>query len=97
MKIKKVLFSIVLIINSITTQAQTDTIVKNELDEVILFSPIEVSPNFPRGDRALMCFIENHLNFELLNQVDTAGLCAYSFTIDTLGYCRFNKLICILE
>ena len=93
MEIWKTLFCIVLIVNGIVANAQLDSVTENKYDEEIIFGPIEIRPIFPGGDRGLMCFIEGHLDFDLLNSVDTSGLSAYSFTIDTLGYCKFNRTL----
>lgn len=49
-------------------------------------------PTFPGGDMAFICYIENQLDYELLNSIDTTGRCFYTFIIDSVGQSHYSKV-----
>jgi len=67
------------LIFSLTTFSQI-----NDSSEVIIDS-IEQMPIFPGGDKAFWCFLENNINFSILNEGQIHIKYFIKFKIDSIG------------
>jgi len=61
-------------------------------DDTYIYAPVETYPEFPGGENALFCFIDKHIDKQLLQTVDTTGAAWAQFTIDTLGHVTDIKI-----
>ena len=89
----KIIGFIVLVcfMNKLTAQEENmQTEDSTEIQEI--FYPVEIMPIFQGGDMALICYIENQLDYDLLNSIDTTGRCFYSFIIDSVGQSHYSKV-----
>ncbi len=70
-----------------------ETITSTKTSEEFYFPPPDVNPVFPGGDKELFCFIENNIDKDLLESVDTVGRSFIQFTVDTLGQIKEVKVL----
>ena len=61
------------------------------VEDVPIIDPIEIHAVFPGGNDALLCFIEDNLNWDLMNSVDSVGSFYVEFGIDSTGICQYLR------
>ena len=61
------------------------------VENVDIIDPLIDTAEFPGGNDSLLCFIEENLDWNLINSVDTIGSFYVQFSIDSLGICKYLK------
>ncbi|MDD3629553.1 MAG: energy transducer TonB [Bacteroidales bacterium] len=82
-------FLIIILLNSFALTGFSQTKIDSKIDSVSsdyeLIDYIETPPQFPGGEDSLWCFIENNLDFKILNYSNHQGKVLVFFEIDTTG------------
>ncbi|MCW3785765.1 hypothetical protein [Plebeiibacterium sediminum] len=91
-KISGLLFLLFISVN-VFCQLEEPLVPDSCVEEVKFINPIEKIAIFPGGNDALICFIENNLNWELLNKIDTIGKFYVAFIIDSTGICQYQSTL----
>ncbi|MDI3545553.1 MAG: hypothetical protein PWP68_970 [Rikenellaceae bacterium] len=82
-------FLIIILLNSFALIGFSQTKIDSKIDSVSsdyeLIDYIETPPQFPGGEDSLWCFIENNLDFKILNYSKHQGEVLVFFEIDTTG------------
>jgi hypothetical protein len=78
MKIFVTNFSILICLFSVVFLFKTDIPNKNII-------PIQQLPQFPGGEDSLWCFLESHLQYDIINSDSVSVTYRFRFYIDTLG------------
>ncbi|HPZ74951.1 MAG: energy transducer TonB [Bacteroidales bacterium] len=82
-------FLIIILLTSFALTGFSQTKIDSKIDSVSsdyeLIDYIETSPQFPGGEDSLWCFIENNLDFKILNYSNHQGKVLVFFEIDTTG------------
>lgn len=82
-------FLIIILLTSLALTGFSQTIIDSKIDSVDsdyeMITYIETPPQFPGGEDSLWCFIENNLDFKILNYSNHQGKVLVFFEIDTTG------------
>lgn len=82
-------FLIIILLTSFALTGFSQTKIDSKIDSVSsdyeLIDYIETHPQFPGGEDSLWCFIENNIDFKILNYSNHQGKVLVFFEIDTTG------------
>jgi protein TonB len=67
--------------------------VKSKNDSTKFFKVDDKNPEFPSGENAMLCFLQNNLNIQILQSIQNSGLIVASFLVDTTGDVLDVKII----
>jgi hypothetical protein len=90
-RLNLVLSGLIFISTNLIAQFDKPLIPDSCVDEIEIYPVYEKHPEFPGGIDSLYCFVENRLDFDYINSINTNGRCFYMFSIDTLGKARFDS------